>query len=321
MANWQGGISGGSAVIYNDQPASSGGSSGGSGGGGGGTYTVNYEKPKEDIDDINAQLANAGKMLGRENANIAKSGKDALDNIKNQRIANNKQLIMKRAQLDRNSEWQPNQQKEQSVLTNLRRTMGNAAYGSGLTDLMEGLNRYDDMADVELINTWKENRDNAYNNWYQANADLISDYNEQATKTRSAFEEAFNNYLSNISNINAELGQKAYAKNGASGKISHDLDDDQGTISVDLLANNAIANNGMTNLLKMLSNKAKTDNPNIPNTNGLIDYIRPNNAVGNTKKLSNTGAVNLRTGAYAPTINIPGYNYQRENFNNYLIKK
>ena len=320
MANFQGGIS---TVTRTSAPASTPSytpSGGGGYGGGGGSYTVSYEKPKEDIDDINAQLANAGNMLDRELPIITQTGKDSLNNIQNQRKANNLQLLMKNAQISRNSEWQPNQQKEQSVLSNMRRVMGNAAYGSGMQDLQEGMSRFDDMADVELINTWKENQDNAYNNWYQANSDLINDYNEQVIKTRSAFDEAYNNYLSNIANINAELGKKAYAaKNG--GKITQDIDD--GTLTVDLRKDNAKTSNGMDALLKLLTNQASSNNPNIPDTGGAIDYIRPDNAVSQRVAKGNGGVVNISAGAFIPTPNrnLPGYNYQRNNFAGYRINK
>ena len=215
---------------------------------------------------------------------------------------NAQQYLMKNAQLARNSEWQPNQQKEQSVLANMRRVMGNAAYGSGLPDLVEGMKRYDDMADVELIKNWKENQDNAYNNWYQANADLISDYNEQAMKTQSAFDEAYNNYLQNISNINAELGKKAYAKNGNAGTISQKIDD--GTLSVALKNNNAASAQGIASLLNAIINKASSDNPNIPNTGGNVDYIRPNNAVAAVPR------------SYTGSRNAANQRYARENFAN-----
>jgi len=310
----------------------SGGSWGGGYGGGGGGYTVTYAKEKEPIDteDIDAQLANAASALGKQNKSIGDSGKKALDNIQQQRKANAQQLLMKQNQIARDTEWQPNQQKEQSVLNNLRRTMGNAAYGSGILDLQEGLKRFDDMADVELINTWKENQDEAYNNWYQANSDLISDYNEQAMRTQSAFDEAYNNYLSNIANINSKLGKQAYEDKNAGKKLTQELgiDKDEGTITATIAKNNAAATTGLTNLLKMLTNKASMNNPNIPDTTA-VDYIRPGNAVVARDKIGNGGVLNTAQGAFQPSYNkkktanrqLPGYNYQRENFNNHIVKR
>jgi len=338
------------STVASSAPADTGGSwGGGYGGGGGGSYNVTYSKAKDPIDteDLDAQLANAASALGKQNAATAKAGKDALNNIQDQRKNNAQQLLMKNAQLARNSEWQPNQQKEQSVLNNMRRTMGNAAYGSGLQDLQEGMSRFDDMADVELINTWKENQDEAYNNWYQANADLISDYNEQVIRTNSAFDEAYNNYLGNIANINSKLGKQAYDEKNAGKELTQQLgfdedkngsvsgDEDQGTIKATIAKNNAAETYKMTELLKMLTNKATANNPNIPDTNGIVDYIRPNNAVAEArnKALGNVGKVNTAAGAFAPTkvnskinpmgrrviqkLAFPGYNYQRENFASY----
>ena len=340
MANFQGGISGGSAINQQPSQPSGGGGWVSGGGGGGGNYNITYSKEKEPIDteDLDAQLANAASALGKQNAATAKAGKDALNNIQDQRKNNTQQLLMKNAQLARNSEWQPNQQKEQSVLNNMRRTMGNAAYGSGMQDLQEGMSRFDDMADVELINTWKENQDEAYNNWYQANADLISDYNEQVIRTNSAFDEAYNNYLGNIANINSKLGKQAYDENNAGRKLTQQLgfdsdkngkvegDEDEGTITATIAKNDAVDAYKMAQLLTMLTNKASANNPNIPDNAG-SDYIRPNNAIYQRNNLGNGGEVNTSAGAFKPNIalapprlRLPGYNYQRENFTNYRLK-
>lgn len=323
-------------------PADSGGGWVSGGGSGGGNYNVTYSKEKEPIDteDLDAQLENAASALGKQNAATAKAGKDALNNIQEQRKNNAQQLLMKNAHLARNSEWQPNQQKEQSVLSNMRRTMGNAAYGSGLQDLQEGMARFDDMADVELINTWKENQDEAYNNWYQANSDLISDYNEQVIRTNSAFDEAYNNYLGNIANINSKLGKQAYDPNNAGKKLTQQLgfdsdksgkideDEDEGTITATIAKNDAVDTYKMAQLLTMLKNKASVNNPNIPDTGGNIDYIRPNNAIYARNAESNGGEVNTSAGAFRPNIvlapprkHLPGYNYQKENFNNYRVTR
>ena len=245
------------------------------GGSGGGGYTV--KSSVTPAEEINAQLENAKSIYGREVDSANKAAKDALDNIQKQRTANAQQLLMKKNQLARQSEWQPNQQKEQSTYANLRRTMGNAAYGSGLTDLNEGMSRYDDMADVQLINTFKENQNNAYNSWYQANADLINDYNEQVIRAQNTLDTAYNNYLANIAGIDARLGQQAYGKGNAGGDISRKEDDQTYKTSV------RAKDTSINNLLKMLINQASANNPNIPDTAGLVDYIRPSKATYNTE--------------------------------------
>ena len=168
-----------------------------SGGGGGGASSKYAQKQKQ------AQLNNTGgnyqqrakdlagntKGRAKEIADTAKgrlgemdkNAQAQLNNIQQSMDANIAAYNENRRNIMQNVQWQPNQQKEQSMLMSLRNRMGNAAYGSGIQDLAEGLQRVDDMNDTELINTWKQNENAAYSNWYQANEALVNDYNDQVT--------------------------------------------------------------------------------------------------------------------------------------------
>jgi len=122
--------------------------------------------------------------------------------------ANKSLFTQQKRKINTNVQWQPNQQKEQSTLMALRNRMGNSAYGSAIQDLREGMGRVDDMNDVELINTYKQNMDTANENWYQANAALVSDYNDQIASLKDEYSKLFSNYWTGVSNINPELATK-----------------------------------------------------------------------------------------------------------------
>ena len=155
-----------------------------------------------------AQLDNTAGNYAQRKKDLDKESEAQLGNINQQIEANNALLKQQNVQNQRNIAWQPNQQKEQSTMMAMRNRMGNAAYGSGIVDLMEGMGRVDDMNDVELINTYKQNSDNAYNNWFQANESLISDYNDQVTSINDEYSKLYSQYWSTMSNINPELATK-----------------------------------------------------------------------------------------------------------------
>lgn len=180
-------------------------SGGGGGGGGGGGYSRSSysSKPtKADQEKTQATMKNLGDIYGRKKKDLEKQTQAGLDVINDKINANNALLKQQQIQLQRNIEWQPQQQKEQSTLSSLRGRMGNAILGSGAVDLMEGLNRIDDMADSQLINTYKQNSDNAYNNWFQANTELVGDYNEALNDADQKMSDLLNQYQAALNNVN-----------------------------------------------------------------------------------------------------------------------
>ena len=159
------------------------------------TTNSTYQKQKNRLDTIyNARYKD-----------IVSESQDQLNTITQQREANDSELAEIRRQNMQAVQWQPNQQKEQSTLAALRNRMGNAAYGSAIQDLAEGMQRVDDMNDVELINTWKQNDNSAYNNWYQADTSLIADYNDQITQIQDTLSNLRSDYRTDRSNIMKNL--------------------------------------------------------------------------------------------------------------------
>lgn len=195
--------------------------------GGGGSSGPDPAQIQKQIDNL---IANANKRGGDLGDLVA----DNLDSIK-QQIKQNEGLY-KKAQRDNmlQLEWQPQQQRQQSTLMALRNRMGNAAWGSSLVDLAEGMGRVDDMADNQLINTYKQNENSAFNDWLQADTalksdyrDLVNQYRDEVSKLQSQTQSSLSNYdadAGNISNIEAISrgetvttdGDESYTLNGAS---------------------------------------------------------------------------------------------------------
>lgn len=201
--------------------------SGGYGYGGGGGYSG--PDPAQIQKQIDNLIANANKRGGDLGDLVA----DNLDSIKKQ-IKQNEGLY-KKTQRDNmlQLEWQPQQQRQQSTLMALRNRMGNAAWGSSLVDLAEGMGRVDDMADNQLINTYKQNENSAFNDWLQADTalkadyrDLVNQYRDEVSKLQSQTQSSLSNYdadagsLSNIEAISrgetvTTDGDESYTLNGA----------------------------------------------------------------------------------------------------------
>lgn len=198
----------------------------------------NYGKRAGDLNKITQKRANdLNKIANKRQADMDKNAQAQLANINQSMQANDAALAENRRNIMQNVQWQPNQQKQQSTLMALRNRMGNAAYGSGIQDLAEGMARVDDMNDTELINTWKQNENNAYSNWYQANESLVNDYNDQVasineqksqfsadyadqmSKLRSDYKDEmsklYSQYWSTMSNINPELATASNLKKAA----------------------------------------------------------------------------------------------------------
>lgn len=171
----------------------------GYGGGGGGYSGPDPAQVQKQIDNL---IANANKRGGDLGDLVA----DNLDSIKKQ-IQQNQDLY-KKTQRDNmlQLEWQPQQQRQQSTLMALRNRMGNAAWGSSLVDLAEGMGRVDDMADNQLINTYKQNENSAFNDWLQADTALKSDYSDIVNQYRDEMSKLQSQTQSSLSNYDADAG-------------------------------------------------------------------------------------------------------------------
>lgn len=166
---------------------------------GGGSSGPDPAQIQKQIDNL---IANANKRGGDLGDLVA----DNLDSIK-QQIQQNEDLY-KKVQRDNmlQLEWQPQQQRQQSTLMALRNRMGNAAWGSSLVDLAEGMGRVDDMADNQLINTYKQNENSAFNDWLQADTALKADYRDMVNQYRDEMSKLQSQTQSSLSNYDADAG-------------------------------------------------------------------------------------------------------------------
>lgn len=227
--------------------------------------TANYEKRGKDIDAI------AQKQLG---------------NIKKQREANMQAFMRGKRQAKMSSDWQPQQQKEQSTLRALRDRAGNALSGSGYIDLMEGMKRYDDMSDVQLIKTFRENQDQLFDNWFQADTSLVGDYNDQAASVEDEFSKLYSQYWSTMSNLNPLLATKENLEKQPTEEVTVG----EGTDAYTLPKADLKPGEKLTSMLKQLD----TSDPTNPVTRY---YTRPDAAVLAAKKIRDTGNFNSSTSA------------------------
>lgn len=259
-----------------------GGGYGYGGGGYGGKSAADAQK------ETQAQIDNTtANYLGRA-GDLSDLGVQNLNNIFDQSEQNTNLFNSTRRQNMRQVEWQPQQQREQSTLGALRTRAGNGLYGSGLTDLMEGMGRVDDMNDVQLINTWKQNDNAAYNNWFQANEDLISDYIDQMTAIQDEFSKLYSQYWSTMSNINPLLVSKENmekARNGESVTVG------EGTDAYTLPSLKGIKPSDELQALLKAPERASAVNPRTR------DFIRPDRAVTAARAIPNTGSANRSTAA------------------------
>lgn len=193
---------------------------GGGGGGGGGSSSQPAGTTPEEQAKNQAQINNLGDIYAKRAKDLGNIGAKQLENIEQQKAANDSLFAQQKRQINTSVQWQPNQQKEQSTLMALRNRMGNAAYGSAIQDLREGMGRVDDMNDVELINAYKQNMDTAEQNWYQANAALVADYNDQISSLKDEFSKLKSNWWTSVSNINPELASKKNVKKALSSKTA-----------------------------------------------------------------------------------------------------
>ena len=251
------------------------------GGGGYGAYGTG-KSPEEVQKETQAQINNLGANSAARAGDLNQIAKDSLDTIKTQIQNNEDSYNYGMQQANMISAWQPNQQRETSTYRALRNRMGNAAYGSGLADLNEGMARVDDMNDVELINTYKENVSGLWDNYRNALTSLQADYAEQVNAIRDEFSKLSSQYWSSMSNINPLLATEenmGKAQNGETVTVGEGTD--AYTLpNVDLRPSPE---------LRELMVKLEAPNAFNPLTG---NYVRPDNAVVQANRVGNTGRSN-----------------------------
>lgn len=255
--------------------------------GGYGAYSSG-KTPGEVQEETQQQIENLAANTGQRAADLGDIAKDSLDTIKTniQNSEDSYKYGMQQANMI--SAWQPNQQRETSTYRALRNRMGNAAYGSGLADLNEGMARVDDMNDVELINTYKENISGLWDNYRNALASLQTDYADQVNAIKDEFSKLSSQYWSSLSNISPKLATQENFDKAANGES---VTVGEGTDAYTLPATNIKPSAELQELMVRLQ-MPDAFNPLTGH------YVRPDRAVNAANAISNTGNGNKVSAAH-----------------------
>lgn len=240
------------------------------GGGGGGSGSA--KTPEELQEEMQAQIWNTQANYAKRRGDMDQMSKDSLNNILGQIDMNNKLLEQQNARNMRSVQWQPNEQAKQSTQMTLQNRMGNSLYGAGLTDLLQGMSRIDDKMDFSLIDAYRQTADNDYNNWLQADTQLVSDYNDQVTSLADEYSKLYSQYWSAMSNLNPLLAtEENMAKANAYGKPESEWEYPTVGEDTDRYSMNPIILEPDEELKNMMKQRVYSSAVN-PLTNG---YVRP----------------------------------------------
>lgn len=188
----------------------SGGYGGGySGSGGGGGYS--HEGP---TDEQKHAADNLGGLTGWNQDTILGAAKNADDlydvsDKQNESLLNQKKLQARRTATN---DWYTQQQKLQSVAANLRESIGNGFYGSTLYDFWDLLARKDDMDDVSVLNSLRENIDDALNSYYEAIMATNNARNQMYLETEQNLRDLAGDYAGQLNNIHPDLADEVIEK-------------------------------------------------------------------------------------------------------------
>lgn len=247
----------------------------GSSGGYGGKSAEEQQEEKQAV--IGNLVTMTGKRLADMAANSMASMKPILSSYDE-----NKNSFLRNSQLASIlTEWQPNQQREQSTYRAIRNRMSNGAYGSDLANLNEGMARIDDMNDVELINTSKENSSQIYDSFRNAAIQLANDAAEQANAINEEYSKAQASFWSTLNNIDPLLAEEAMKDKNKGKSVTVGSGTDKYTLPEISFE--------QPDDLKALMVKLDIPNAFDPRTG---QYIRPDRAVNAANKIGNTGKAN-----------------------------
>lgn len=175
---------------------------GGYGGGGGGGSSSPSEQQKKAAENLGGITNwNQDTILG------AAKNADKVFDISDKQNENLKNIQVKQARRNAGNDWYTQQQRLQSVAANLRESMGNAMYGSTLYDFWDLLARKDDMDDVEVLNTMRENINNVDNEYWQALMATNNSRNESYLDTEQNLRELASDYAAQLNNIHPDLAE------------------------------------------------------------------------------------------------------------------
>lgn len=175
-----------------------GGYGGGGGGGGGGSGPTDEQKEA---------FGNLGGITGYNQESITnKAGQG--DKIFD--VSDKQNKLMRDTQTKQNlrnagNDWYTQQQKLQSVASQLADASGNAMYGSFYQDLNDLIARKDDMDDVEVLNQMRKNQNQIDNDYWEAIMANNNARNELYMDTEYDLRELAADYAAQGNNIHPDL--------------------------------------------------------------------------------------------------------------------
>lgn len=175
------------------------GYSGGYGGGSGGSSGPTDEQKRA--------AGNLGGITGYNSATaLNKAGQgDRVYDISDEQNANMRALQTKQNKRNAGNDWYTQQQKLQSVASQLADASGNAAYGSFALDMADAIARKDDMDDVEVLNSMRKNQNQVDNDYWEAVMATNNGRNEMYMDTEESLREIAADYAAQLNNIHPDL--------------------------------------------------------------------------------------------------------------------
>ena len=248
---------------------------GGSGYGYGGKSAEDQQKELQAA--INNFVTNSSNRFG----DLVTISENSLGTIGKTAEENKNSYLRAMQLINQLNDWQPNQQREQSVYRAIKNRMGNALNGSAFADLNEGMSRYDDMADVELMKSIKENGSSAFDNFRNAQISLYGDNEDQINAIQDEFSKFKSSFHSTLSSLNSLLDAEALKEKNKGKSVTVGSGTDKYTMPA---INLEIPDN-----LRALMVSLDIPNAFDPFTG---KYIRPDRAVNEANKIGNTGRAN-----------------------------
>lgn len=158
-------------------------------------------------DDDRKIAANLGGVTGYNQQTILNNADngfkvyDVADDFTNN--AHNVQTTQNKQSAGAN--WYTQQQKLQSVTSQLADAAGNAMYGSFLNDMNDAIARRDDQDDVAILTQMRENQNTLDNDMYEALQQTRNARNELSMDTENDLRELIADYAAQTNNIHPDL--------------------------------------------------------------------------------------------------------------------
>ena len=180
----------------------------GGGSGGGSSMTPEQEKAAANLGGIAGW--NAGTQLG------AAKNADKVFDISDEQNANMRNIEAVQSRRNASNDWYTQQQRLQSVTSQLREAQGNALRGSNLYDMLDLIARKDDMDDVEVLNSLRENLNNVDNDYWKALMSTNNARNEMYIDTEENLRDIAADYAAQLNSIHPDAADEIIDAEGHS---------------------------------------------------------------------------------------------------------